>query len=227
MGLIFLHEYPDPPETLICVDPQLIGCLLQRTVKACRVAQEVNPGAFFMASTHLCMMWGVEPILNVEHQQQDLSLSSSSNQISSVTSSHLLHFLRSLRVFSPLLPGAMLLTSVLPHTLPRSCDPDPTSLTPRRSYVFSYLPSYFHVHLLARVVAAIATLHDPSPQPFSPSAPDPPVTMPTILPSGMFTCTYMHVYVCVYIMYYVCYVCVLSTCACVYVCVYISACGNW
>lgn len=168
----------------MCLDPQLIGSLLQRTLKACRVTQEANPNTFFMANTHLCMMWGVEPILSLDQDSTPLSASSSSHHISCVTSSQLLHFLQSLKVFSPLLPEAMLLTPVLPHTLPRSCDPDTSSMTPRRSYVFSYLPSCFHLHLLTRVVAAIASLHSPSPPASSPSTAAPPAAMPTLLPSG-------------------------------------------
>ena len=165
---------------LVCVDPQLIGCLLHTTVQACRVHQEANPGSIFLANTHLCMMWGVEPILTVDQAAMET--------IPSVTSAQLLHFLEELLVFSPLLPGVMLVSPTLPHTLPRSCDPDSTSLTPRRSYVFSYLPSLFHTHLISRVVAAIVRSTSPLTCPSSPNQPSPPATVPIVLPTGLSVC---------------------------------------
>lgn len=176
MGLLYAHHTADG-QVLVCLDTQLIGCLLQRTLRACLVHQEVNQGANFLANSHLCMMWGVEPILTLEHDQHPT--------YPSITSAHLLHFLQHLKVFSPLLPGAMLLSPSLPHTLPRSCDPDSTSLIPRRSYVFSYLPSSFHIHLVTRVVAAIVKRSSPPSSPSSPNLPSPPATVPTVLPTGL------------------------------------------
>lgn len=161
---------------LVCVQPQLIGCLLHTTMQACLVHQEANSGSIFLANTHLCMMWGVEPILTVDQAVVE--------KRPSITSAQLLHFLESLMVFSPLLPGVMLLSPSLPHTLPRSCDPDSTSLAPRRSYVFSYLPSLFHTHLISRVVAAIVRSTSPLSCPSSPNQPSPPATVPILLPTG-------------------------------------------
>lgn len=177
MGVIYSHHCTDG-QTLVCVDPQLIGCLLQRTMQACQVAQESNPGSIFLANTHLSMMWGVEPILT-------LGLDSTTKlKYPSVKSAHLLHFLEQLKVFSPLLPGAMLLCPVLPVMLPESCVPDSTHLTPRRSYVFSYLPSSFHTHLISRIVSAIVSATSPVSSPSSPNQPSPPATIPIVLPSG-------------------------------------------
>ena len=163
----------------MCVDPQMIGCLLQRTVQYCRLTQEEggNPAAILVAATHLCMMWGVEPVLSMGE-------ASPRNKPPAVSSTQLLHFLCQLKVFTYVQPGAMLLTPMLPHTLPRSCDPDPTSLVPLRSYVFSYLPSFFPMHVLALLVAAVVKDLSPLSPPSSPSQTIPPATVPIMLPSG-------------------------------------------
>lgn len=221
MGLIYVYHCADG-QMLVCLDPQLIGCMLQRTLQACQVSQETNPGSIFLAITHLCMMWGVEPILNLDKD------SSSSKCSAAMTSAHLLHFLQHLRVFSPLLPGVMLLTPILPHTLPRSCDPDSTHLTPRRSYVFSYLPSHFHIHLISRIISAIVAANTPlTSSPTSPNLPSPPPTIPVVLPSGtvkfcmshacymLYACCqhvscYMHV-ACMFVLH-ACYLHVCATC---------------
>lgn len=164
----------------MCVDPQVVGCLLQRTVRVCRAIQHdgTNPAAIFIAITHLCMVWGVESVLTVDQW------SSSKKKISSVTSAQLLHFLCHIKVFAPLLPGVILLTPVIPDALPRSCDPDSSSLVPRRSYVFSYLPSSFHTHLISLLVGTVTRETTPSSLPTSPNQSTPPANIPTILPSG-------------------------------------------
>lgn len=174
MGLIFSHVCAGG-QVLVCLEARLIGCLLERTMHACRVGQEVNPATVFLANSHLCMMWGVEPILTVNTDTESPSISSA----------HLLHFLQRLKVLTPLLPGVMLLAPSLPHTLPRSCDPDSTSLTPRRSYVFSYLPSFFHIHLINRLVAAVVKATGVPTIASSPNQPSPPGTIPIVLPTGV------------------------------------------
>ena len=178
MGLVHLH-HPSAIETLVCLDPQLIGCLLQRTMHACKMSQDTNPGCIFLADTHLSMMWGVEPILSMEDKD------SHNDKSPPVTSAQLLHFLKQLKVFAPLLPGVTLLAPILPPALPRACDPDSTSLTPRRAYIFSYLPSFLHTHLISRLVAAIVKDTDPESSPSSPNQPSPPASIPITLPSGM------------------------------------------
>ena len=157
----------------------MVGCLLQRTMQYCRHTQEEggNPGTILVAATHLCMMWGVEPVLSM----QDSHAPPTPHQ---VTTSQLLHFLCQLKIFAYIQPGAMLLTPVLPHTLPRSCDPDPTSLLPRRSYVFSYLPSFFHMHVLALLVGGVVKELAYSSPPASPNQTLPPTSIPIKLPSG-------------------------------------------
>ena len=179
MGLIYMHRSTDG-QILVCLTPQLIGSLLQRTLHACQMTQETHPGAIFLATTHLCMMWGVEPILTLD--KKDVTKSPQ------VTSAHLVEFLQHLQIFSPLLPATMLVTPILPPTLPRSCDPDSTHLTPRRSYVFSFLPSFFYMHLVSRIVASIVTSSTPLSSPTSPNHPSPPPAVPIILPSGEITC---------------------------------------
>ena len=177
---------------LICINPQVIGHLLHRTVQACQVTQEANPASVFLANTHICMMWGVEPILSLERDLED-------NISPSVTSSQLLHFLNQLKIFSPLLPGVTLLTPILPDLLPRGCCPDSTSLTPRRSYVLSYLPSFFHIHLISRLVTTVVMETNP-PIASSPNQPSPPATTPVVLPSGE-RCMHVQCVWCVMCMY--------------------------
>ena len=157
----------------------MVGCLLQRTVRAGRVTQQDggNPAAIFIASAHLCMVWGVEPVLSLDK-------SSLTKRTPAVTSAQLLDFLCHLKVFALLLPGVILLTPVIPHTLPRSCDPDSTTLVPRRSYVFSYLPSFFHTHLISLLVETIAKENVLTSMSASPNQTTPPVSIPTVLPSG-------------------------------------------
>jgi len=159
----------------------MVGCLLQRTVHYSRHTQAEggNPATIVVAATHLCMMWGVEPVLSMRDSPQHAPTSPHQ-----VTTSHLLHFLCQLKVFAYIQPGAMLLTSVLPHTLPRSCDPDSSSLVSRRSYVFSYLPSFFHMHVLALLVGGVMKELSSSSLPASPNQVISPAAIPIKLPSG-------------------------------------------
>ena len=157
----------------------MIGYCLHRTIQECCTSQDRNSASVFLSNAHLCMIWGVGPTL-VKQESRDTQ-----NILPSVTSHQLLYFLDELKLFSPLFPGTTLVVPALPHTLPRSCDPDSTSLTPRRSYILSYLPSFLHSHLTAQIVSAIigetsATTSSPG---HAPSSPDhtPLPTIPIVL----------------------------------------------
>ena len=148
----------------------MIGYLFQRMIKAGLVAKETDPSSSHLPNTHLFMLWGVDPVWSYER-----------GPAHSVSTEQLLDFLYSTNIFSPLLSGVTLLPSLLPPTLPRSCDPDSESLISRRAYFFSYLPTLFPAQLIARVVSKLQSLN---PRSLSPGQTIPAVTLPILTTSG-------------------------------------------
>ncbi len=182
LGFVLIHECSFNKSLLVSVDPQMVGYLLQRMIKAGIIAKEAEPASFYLPNTHLFMLWGVDPIWShdVDHTH-------------TVSPRHILDFLYSTNMFSPLLPGILLLPSLLPHTLPRSCDPESDLLVPRRTYFFSYLPSFFSAQLIARVVSKLQPIS--SPRPLSPGQTTSTLILPIVTPTGTHTHTYIYIYI--------------------------------
>lgn len=170
LGFVLIHDCSYDKSLLISIDPQMVGFLFQRMIRAGLIAKETEPSFFHLPNTHLFMLWGVDPVWSHE-----------ADHTHSVSTRQLLDFLYSTNIFAPLIPGVMLLPSLLPHTLPRSCDPESDSLIPRRTYFFSYLPSIFSAQLIARVVSKIQPTAS---RPLSPGQTTPTLTLPILTASG-------------------------------------------
>lgn len=157
---------------LVGVVPQLIGHLLQRITRAGSTAKETNSLSCYLADAHLCMLWGMQPVVSLEEGQGD-----------SPSSLHLLDYLRHLDICCPLFPGTSFFPFMLPQSLPRGTEPDASSLVPRRTYIISYMPMMFAIKLATRLVSSLvkgATSSTPS----SPNLTAPPAEVPLTLPSG-------------------------------------------
>lgn len=152
----------------------MIGYLFQRMIRAGVIAKEVHPASCCLPNSHLFMLWGVDPVWSTQDKLQQ-----------SVTPQRLLDFLYNSNVFSPLLPGITFLPSILPLSLPKSCDPDSTSLVPRRSYFLSYLPSLFSAQLIAKIVSKLEATPI---RPLSPGQTTPTPSAPIVTTTGEFLC---------------------------------------
>lgn len=171
LGFVYLHRCHDDNMLLVGVVPQLIGHLLQRITRAGSTAKEANALACYLADAHLCMLWGMQPIVSKEEQGN------------SPNATHLLDFLRHLDICSPLFSGTSFFPFMLPPSIPRGMDPDATSLLPRRTYIIGYMPTTFSSKLAKRLVSSLVKCNSTS-TPSSPSQNAPPVEIPLKLPSG-------------------------------------------
>lgn len=172
--MIYLYQCRGGGPLLISIDLQMVGTLLQYTLRAnCRA--QGNGSTPYLANTHLAMIWGVEQVLLVQQEDREKSNKPSSQ--------NLLDYLYHLDICSPLFPGTSLLPSTVPTSLPRGSEPDPSSLIPRRVYILNYMPSLFSFQLVSRLVSALVRDSVPS-LPISPSQTAPPPSTPLVLPSG-------------------------------------------
>ena len=165
---------------LVSVDLQMIGNLLQSTLRAnCSI--HGTSTACYLPNTHLSMIWGVEQILLIQEQQgQDEEAQAKDKKPSS---QNLLDYLYHLDICSPLFPGTSLLPSTILDALPKGSEPDSSSLLPRRVYILNYMPSLFAFQLLSRLVSALVRDSMPS-LAVSPNEIAPPPSIPLVLPSG-------------------------------------------
>ena len=174
-GFVHLHECHENKTLLVGVDPQLIGYLLQRMIKAGLVTKEVQPHSSHLPNSHLFMLWGVEPIWSVDLDSD------------TIYSHHLLDYLYYLNICTPLLPGITMIPFLLTPALMRGQEPDATSLTPRRVYILGYLPSMFSSQLTNRVLSALVEACSTGISP--PTSPGNvtnfKATVPLVMPSGM------------------------------------------
>lgn len=172
--MIYVYQCRGGGPLLISVDLQIMGNLLQKTLRATCAPHTSSP-ACYLANTHLAMIWGVEQILLVKQQEVQESHKPSSQ--------NLLDYLYHLDICSPLFPGTSLLPSAVASSLPKGSEPDSASLIPRRVYILNYMPTLFAFQLLSRLVASLVRDSVPS-LPVSPSQTAPPPTVPLVLPSG-------------------------------------------
>ena len=179
-GFVFLHTCCDSASTqLVSVDPQLVGFLLQRVVRAGVLTRDASEeGSPFLPVSHLLMLWGVDSIWSAERSQQDC-----------FSSHHLLDFLHNCDMCTPLIPGLSLLPALLPPSLPSTSEPDTSAMVLRRVYLLSFLPRLFSSQLLTRVLSVLV---DPA-RTATPTSPGGtmdssvhavPSRMPYCLPSG-------------------------------------------
>lgn len=157
--------------TMVGVDPQLVGYLLQRMIRAGLVKQEVARHNCALPNSHIFMLWGLEPIWSLD---QDTNV---------VSSHHFINYLYHLNICAPLLPGVTLIPSILPPTLPAGCNPDSSCLTPKRVYITGYLPSLFYLQLTSRIISALVTGQGSLPS-ISPNTAPPPVSTPLTTKDG-------------------------------------------
>ena len=177
--MIYVYQCRGGGSLLISVDLQMMGKLLQLTLRATCAPHSGSIPACYLANTHLAMIWGVEQIILVQ-QDEGAKQPGCANRPSS---QNLLDYLYHLDICSPLFPGTSLLPSSIPSSLPKGSEPDPASLIPRRVYIFNFMPTLFAFQLLSRLVSALVRDSVPS-LPTSPSQTAPPPSVPLILPSG-------------------------------------------
>lgn len=170
--MIYVYKCRGGGPLLVSVDLQIVGNLLQSTLRAKCTPQDTC----YIANTHLAMIWGVEQVLLMQQQGPQVQDNKPSSQ-------NLLDYLYHLDICSPLFPGTTLLPSSLPPSLPRGSEPDTSSLIPRRVYILNYIPSLFAFQLVSRLVSALVRDSVPS-LPSSPNQTAPPPSVPLLLPSG-------------------------------------------
>lgn len=137
------------PGPFIAVHPQVVGHLLQRTVRAGEAQSEGSSLHGLLPHTHSTMIWGVDPIMSPEGGIVHRSMSVA----------QLIDFLTSLDICAPLLQGMCLIPSLLPPLPLPDMSIDFTSLEARRVYIMGYLPSFFWPHLMSRILHALSRNH--------------------------------------------------------------------
>ncbi|XP_019862865.1 PREDICTED: uncharacterized protein LOC109591600, partial [Amphimedon queenslandica] len=179
-GVVFLHDSPrvdDRNSPVVAINPQIIGFLLQRTIRSGEMHGEGSILSGFLPNVHPAMIWGVDPVLFADD-----------NNSAGITGLQLIDFLTSVDLCAPLVPGAVLIPSLLPRLPPAETVLNLEDLSPKRVYILGYLPSFFWCHLLSRVLRALAfhrflqgdTLLTPS----SPSSLPPRPANPLVTPTG-------------------------------------------
>ena len=161
---------------LVSVNPQILGFLLQRTLRAGQVSSDSNSLAGFLPSMHTVMIWGVEQVWS----RDELTVGT--------TAAQLMEFLSSLDICSPIVPGGCLFPSVLPKLPPPGASLELNNMVAKRVYLLGYLPSFFPAHLTCRILQGLARhnilTRDTPLYPKSPSAPSPRAQVPVITPTG-------------------------------------------
>lgn len=168
-----LYQCRKTDTVLVGIDPQLIGYLLQRMIRASLVAQELNNNSCYLPNSHLFMLWGVEPIWSVEQDTNSLH------------SQHFLDYLYHLNICTSLVPGITVIPAILPSSLPKSLKPNTILLLPRRVYILGYLPTLFCLQLTTRILSALGQSGGSSPVLISPNHTPPSMSVPVELPSGL------------------------------------------
>lgn len=161
---------------LVAINPQIIGFLIQRTIRAGEAQSEGNLLSGFLPNVHPIMIWGVHSALFSEGPTRG------------ITAIQLIDFLMSLDLCAPLVPGACLIPSLLPPIPVPGTTVELNDLETRRVYILGYLPSFFWPHLMCRVLRTLAHHHilqgDHPLTPTSPSSLPPRPNNPLITPTG-------------------------------------------
>ena len=183
VGVIYVYQCRGGGPLLVCVDLQMMGNLLQKSLQVTCAPHTSSPMCY-LANTHLTMIWGVEQVILVQQQDKGAKEAvAGSTYVNRPSSQNLLDYLYHLDICSPLFPGTSLLPSVVPSSLPKGSEPDPASLVPRRVYILNYMPTLFAFQLISRLVSSLVRDSVPS-LPVSPSQTAPPHSVPLVLPSG-------------------------------------------
>ena len=180
--MLYVYKCRAGGPLLVSVDLQMIGHLLQATLRANSSVCGTNL-ACYLPNTHLSMIWGVEQILLIQQQQRGEESVAAQAKDNKPSSQNLLDYLYHLDICSPLFPGTSLLPSTVLDALPKGSEPDSASLVPRRVYILNYMPTLFASRLLSRLVSALVRDCVPSLS-VSPNETAPPPNVPLVLPSG-------------------------------------------
>lgn len=161
---------------LIAVIPQMVGFLLQRTLRAAQVASESTTHSGFLANMHPIMIWGVDQVWSLDLLSNGAS------------AAQLMQFLSSLKICSPVIPGASVFPSVLPKLPPPGATLELSNIVSRRVYVLGYLPSFLPTHLTGRILQALyrnnVLVKETSVFPQSPTSSSPRAQVPIVTPTG-------------------------------------------
>jgi leucine-rich repeat kinase 1 len=147
-GVVYIHDLvrdgDNNSSPIVAINPQIVGFLLQRTVRSGEMHSEANVISGFLPNMHPAMIWGIDPVI-----ADGLS-------ISGITALQLMDFLMSIDLCAPLVPGACLIPSLLPILPVPGTVFSFENLEVRRVYLLGYLPSFFSSHLTSRILRAFA-----------------------------------------------------------------------
>ena len=145
---MYIYDSPVPneecTESLIAINPQIIGYLLQRTVRAGEAQSESNVLPGFLPNVHPNMIWGVDPIVNLVERSSH-----------GISPTQLINFLSSVDILAPVVPGACIVPSLLPVLPVQGTCLELNDLECKRVYLLGYLPSFFWSHVVARVLQGL------------------------------------------------------------------------
>ena len=159
------HETDKQTSPIVALNPQIIGYLLQRTIRSAEMQSESNILAGFLPNVHPTMIWGVDPVLSTDE-----------NTYSGISATQLVDFLTSVDLCAPIVPGACLVPLLLPTIPIPGTNLNFEFLETKRVYLLGYLPSFFWSHLMSRVLRTLA--HNRLLQHSDPLAPVSPTTLP-------------------------------------------------
>ena len=135
----------------------------------------------FLPNVHPAMIWGVDPVLFADDNS------------AGITGLQLIDFLTSIDLCAPLVPGAVLIPSLLPRLPPTGSVLNLEDLIPKRVYILGYLPSFFWCHLMSKILRSLAHHRflqgDSLLTPSSPSSLPPRPANPLVTPTG--ACLYL------------------------------------
>ena len=98
----------------------------------------------FLPNVHPVMIWGVDPVLFANDNS------------AGITGLQLIDFLTSIDLWALLVPGVVLIPSLLPCLPPTGSVLNLEDLVPKRVYILGYLPSFFWCHLMSKILRSLA-----------------------------------------------------------------------
>ena len=175
---IYDHHLGKATEPLISINPQIIGYLLQRTIRAGEAHSENNILPGFLPNVHPNMIWGVDPIVSVEEGVSH-----------GINPTQLIDFLCSVNILAPVVPGACIIPSLLPVIPIPGTQVELNDLECKRVYILGYLPSFFWAHVMNQILKGLEKHEligvDEELVPSSPSLVPTRPTNPLVLSSGI------------------------------------------
>ena len=146
-GLVYIYDHQSSSsatEPLIAINPQIIGYLLQRTIRVGEAHSENNILPGFLPNVHPNMIWGVDPIVNlVDGVSRGIS------------PTQLIDFLSFVNLSAPVIPGACVVPSLLPVIPVQGTRLELNDMECKRVYLLGYLPSFFWSHAVTRILQGL------------------------------------------------------------------------